>query len=128
MTIIKSFSKNWIKFYISSTKRNIFINLIDVNNNNIIKKFSLGSCGFKGRDKLTSFALMKIAYEASLYCLNLNYTKLSLVIYGRFYLNRYLLLKIILTTTLKNKFLQIISINDITSYPFNGWRSKKQRK
>nr|QEM01734.1 30S ribosomal protein S11 [Nephromyces sp. ex Molgula occidentalis] len=128
MTKFNIFPKQLVRFIVSSTKRNIFITLSDFQDNIILKKFSLGTCGFKNRHKGTTFAFMKIIYEASLYCLNKNYNYTILIIYGRLYLNRALLLKIILTTTFKQKSLKIFSIKDLTSYPFNGWRGKKQKQ
>nr|QEM01595.1 30S ribosomal protein S11 [Nephromyces sp. ex Molgula occidentalis] len=121
------FNKELI-FFIKLKKKNIFINLIDKYKNKLLKTYSFGNIGFNNKKKNTPFALQTLILKIIKYSLDLNYTNINIIINGNIYLNRTLLLTTILNTSIKNKKLNILSIKDLTSFPFNGCRFKNKPK
>nr|QEM01885.1 30S ribosomal protein S11 [Nephromyces sp. ex Molgula occidentalis] len=122
-----SISNKIINLYVKSTKKNLFISVIDQNTNRLLKIYSFGNCGFKGRKKNTSFSILSLISKLWIFIISLNYQFINLIFEGGPYLQRQIFLKTILLTIFKNKKLKILLIKDKTSFPFNGWRKQKQK-
>nr|QEM01683.1 30S ribosomal protein S11 [Nephromyces sp. ex Molgula occidentalis] len=115
-----------INFYIKSTKKNTFISLFETNFK-IIKVYSFGNFGFKGRHKNTPFSSAILTSKTVIEALKLNYNKINIIFNGNFFLQRQIILKTILTTNYKSKYLKINLILDTTSLSFNGCKQLKYK-
>nr|QEM01712.1 30S ribosomal protein S11 [Nephromyces sp. ex Molgula occidentalis] len=121
------FNKNIGLIYIKSSNKNLFLHIIREQDKLLLKTLSFGIYGFKGRRKNTAFSIITLASNAATYLLTHNYSYLSLIFNSSCYLQRQLLIKILLTTSIKEKTLQLLSIQDQTEVPFNGCRLTKKK-
>ncbi len=109
------------KLYISSTKNNTILTLIDTNNNT--KGWSCsGSLGFKNARKSTTYAAQAAAESMVKKAKILGYTHLRLLVKG---LGRG---KQSCLRALSKSGLKIISLEDRTGIPYNGCRASKKRR
>lgn len=126
-----------LTFYIKTTGRNTFISvfkeILSIKNQDIkpsfrlLKIFSCGLFGFKNRRKETPYACSILANKSALYALQLNAQNIHILFKGVTIFK-----KVLLTTFLKTQYnrrkLSILSISDITQYPYNGCRTKKNKR
>ena len=109
------------KLYISSTKNNTILTLIDINGNT--KGWSCsGSLGFKNARKSTTYAAQAAAESMVKKAKILGYTHLRLLVKG---LGRG---KQSCLRALSKSGLKIISLEDQTGIPYNGCRASKKRR
>ena len=109
------------KLYISSTKNNTILTLIDTNNNT--KGWSCsGSLGFKNARKSTTYAAQAAAESMVKKAKILGITHLRLLVKG---LGRG---KQSCLRALSKSGLKIISLEDRTGIPYNGCRASKKRR
>ena len=109
------------KVYISSTKNNTILTLIDTNGNT--KGWSCsGSLGFKNARKSTTYAAQAAAERVVKKAQILGYTHLRLLVKG---LGRG---KQSCLRALSKSGLKIISLEDQTGIPYNGCRGSKKRR
>jgi small subunit ribosomal protein S11 len=109
------------KLYISSTKNNTILTLIDTNGNT--KGWSCsGSLGFKNARKSTTYAAQAAAESMVKKAKILGYTHLRLLVKG---LGRG---KQSCLRALSKSGLKIISLEDQTGIPYNGCRASKKRR
>lgn len=109
------------KLYISSTKNNTILTLIDINGNT--KGWSCsGSLGFKNARKSTTYAAQAAAESMVKKARILGYTHLRLLVKG---LGRG---KQSCLRALSKSGLKIISLEDQTGIPYNGCRASKKRR
>lgn len=109
------------KLYISSTKNNTILTLIDTNNNT--KGWSCsGSLGFKNARKSTTYAAQAAAESMVKKAKIYGYTHLRLLVKG---LGRG---KQSCLRALSKSGLKIISLEDRTGIPYNGCRASKKRR
>lgn len=130
-------NNNIATIYIKTSEKNTFFSLfkntLNFKNKKIFNKFKLlkiFSCGqfnFKGKKKKTPFACSVVSNKSALYLLNLNINYIHIIFKG---INLYkkIILNTILKTTINKYKLQVLSITDITSFPYNGCRPKKIKK
>lgn len=109
------------KIYISSTKNNTIITLVD-NKNNTKGWSCSGSMGFKNARKSTTYAAQAAAENVVDKARVLGYTHLRLLVKG---LGRG---KQSCLRALSKSGLKIISIEDRTGIPYNGCRLSKKRR
>lgn len=109
------------KLYISSTKNNTILTLIDTNNNT--KGYSCsGSLGFKNARQSTTYAAQAAAESMIKKAKIYGYTHLRLLVKG---LGRG---KQSCLRALSKSGLKIISLTDRTGIPYNGCRASKKRR
>ena len=109
------------KLYVSSTKNNTILTLIDINGNT--KGWSCsGSLGFKNARKSTTYAAQAAAESMVKKAKILGYTHLRLLVKG---LGRG---KQSCLRALSKSGLKIISLEDQTGIPYNGCRASKKRR
>lgn len=130
-------NSNIFTFYIRNTNHNTFISIfketILIKNNKIkpnqqlLKIFSCGSFGFKNRKKETSFASSILANKSSLYVLQNGGNYIHIIFKGISIFKK-IILTTIINTNYKGINLKILSMADITHYPYNGCRTKKIKK
>ena len=109
------------KLYISSTKNNTILTLIDINGNT--KGWSCsGSLGFKNARKSTTYAAQAAAESMVKKARILGYTHLRILVKG---LGRG---KQSCLRALSKSGLKIISLEDQTGIPYNGCRASKKRR
>ena len=109
------------KIYISSTKNNTILTLIDTKGNTKGWNCS-GSLGFKNARKSTTYAAQGAAESMVKKAKTLGYTHLRLLIKG---LGRG---KQSCLRALSKSGLKIISLQDKTGIPYNGCRASKKRR
>ena len=109
------------KVYISSTKNNTILTLIDTKGNTKGWNCS-GSLGFKNARKSTTYAAQAAAESMVKKAKTLGYTHLRLLIKG---LGRG---KQSCLRALSKSGLKIISLQDKTGIPYNGCRASKKRR
>ena len=109
------------KLYISSTKNNTILTLIDTNNNTKGWNCS-GSLGFKNARKSTTYAAQAAAESMVKKAKIYGYTHLRLLVKG---LGRG---KQSCLRALSKSGLKIISLEDQTAIPYNGCRASKKRR
>ena len=109
------------KIYISSTKNNTILTLIDTKGNTKGWDCS-GSLGFKNARKSTTYAAQAAAESMVKKAKTLGYTHLRLLIKG---LGRG---KQSCLRALSKSGLKIISLQDKTGIPYNGCRASKKRR
>nr|ABX82560.1 ribosomal protein S11 [Trebouxia aggregata] len=109
------------KLYISSTKNNTILTLIDINGNTKGWGCS-GSLGFKNARKSTTYAAQAAAESLVKKAKILGYTHLRLLVKG---LGRG---KQSCLRALSKSGLKIISLEDQTGIPYNGCRASKKRR
>ena len=115
----KSFTRGII--HVQSTFNNTIITITNLIGNTV-SWASAGSCGFKGARKSTPFAAQIATEQAILQALNLGIKNVEILIKGQGS-GRDTAIRAV-----EESGLGIISIQDITSIPYNGCRPPKKRR
>jgi len=128
-----------IYIYIRTTLNNTLVTLLQntstLNKNypyktsdclKVLKVFSCGSSGFKGRSKETPFAHTVLATNIISFIEYLGVTNVHVILKG-IGSHRQTILKALLKQSLSNKF-KILSITDVTRAPYNGCRPSKRKR
>nr|WPW47580.1 ribosomal protein S11 [Coccidia sp. AB-2023a] len=117
---------NLINLNIKFNKKNTFITITIPNTNKVLGTYSCGSCGFKGRRKESPFAISHLTKKVAVILLSSGYRYCNVKLNG-ISSNRYLILNTLINTSYKNWNLNLVSIKDTTSVPFNGCRASKKK-
>jgi small subunit ribosomal protein S11 len=107
--------------HVQSTFNNTIVTVTDLNGNTLAWA-SAGTTGFKGARKGTPFAAQMAAEKATLQALESGLKKVEVLIKGPG-AGRETAIRALQTTGV-----EILSIRDITSVPYNGCRPPKRRR
>lgn len=117
-------------FFISIYKKSTFKkNFNRISLYKLLKIFSSGNCGFYNRKKKSSFSAGALGVKSALFVLDNNFRYVRLIFNG---LNLYkgVIARNILKTLVSNKKnkIRLLSVVETTSIPYNGCKSKKEKK
>lgn len=107
--------------HIHSSFNNTIVTVTDLNGNSI-SSASGGSIGFKGTRKGTPFAAQMAAEKATLNAIESGLKKVEILVKGQGS-GRETAIR-----ALQNTGVEILSIKDVTSVPYNGCRPPKRRR
>lgn len=123
--------------YIKITDTNAFISIYNssfinatiktICFSNLLKIYSTGCFNFKNREKSSSSAFYTLGNKSALYLLKRG-VKYIHIIFNGITFSKKILLTAIATTTYANKRLKIVSLTDLTRYPYNGCKIKKDKR
>lgn len=129
----------YVFLYIRTTLRNTLITIIEniketfldnqinlQDNLKVLKIFSCGNCGFKGRSKETPFAQSVLATNVINFLGSKKFKYIHIIFKGLGTQRHTLLKSLLKESTLKK--LSIVSITDVTRAPYNGCRPKKRKR
>lgn len=125
--------------YIKSTASNFFISIYKkstfkkefnkISFYKLLKIFSSGSCGFYNRKKKASFSAGALGVKSALFVIDNNFKYVRLIFNG-LNLHKTVIATNVLKTLVSNKKskIRLLSVVDNTSVPYNGCKSKKEKK